>query len=72
MLALRGKDGPHGLDDVVLVRAGATSVVGVDQSAVAAGAAQRRADELGVACRYVVDVVEWQWNLGFALLARRR
>ena len=44
----------HGLDDVALVRAGAKSVVGVDYSEVAAGAAQRRADELGVACRYVV------------------
>jgi SAM-dependent methyltransferase len=44
----------HGLDDVALVRAGAKSVVGVDYSSVAAGAAQRRADELGVPCRYVV------------------
>jgi SAM-dependent methyltransferase len=44
----------HGLDDVALVRAGARSVVGVDYSSVAAGAAQRRARELGVACRYVV------------------
>jgi SAM-dependent methyltransferase len=44
----------HGLDDVDLVRAGARSVVGVDYSTVAAGAAQRRARELGVACRYVV------------------
>lgn len=44
----------HGLDDVDLVRAGARSVVGVDYSTVAAGAAQRRARELGVACHYVV------------------
>ena len=44
----------HGLDDVALVAAGARSVVGVDFSKVAATAAQRRADELGVACRYVV------------------
>ncbi|WP_158888988.1 class I SAM-dependent methyltransferase [Amycolatopsis anabasis] len=44
----------HGLDDVALVAAGARSVVGVDFSEVASIAAQRRADELGVACRYVV------------------
>jgi len=44
----------HGLDDVALVAAGARSVVGVDFSVVAATAAQRRADELGVACRYLV------------------
>jgi SAM-dependent methyltransferase len=44
----------NGTDDVALVNAGARSVVGVDYSEVAAGAAQRRADELGVACRYVV------------------
>jgi SAM-dependent methyltransferase len=47
----------HGLEDVALVSAGARSVVGVDYSAVAVGAAQRRADELGVACRYVVAAV---------------
>jgi len=47
----------HGLDDVALVKAGAKSVVGVDYSSVAAGAAQRRATELGVACRYVVAEV---------------
>lgn len=44
----------HGLDDIALVRAGARSVLGVDFSQVAATSAQRRADELGVACRYVV------------------
>jgi SAM-dependent methyltransferase len=44
----------NGLDDIALVGEGARSVVGVDFSAVAATAAQRRADELGVACRYVV------------------
>jgi SAM-dependent methyltransferase len=44
----------NGLDDIALVAEGARSVVGVDFSAVAATAAQRRADELGVACRYVV------------------
>jgi SAM-dependent methyltransferase len=47
----------HGLDDVALVRAGARSVIGIDYSQVAAGAAQRRADELGAACRYVVAAV---------------
>jgi SAM-dependent methyltransferase len=47
----------HGLDDAALVQAGARSVVGVDYSAVAAGAAQRRADELGLACRYIVSTV---------------
>ena len=44
----------HGLDDVALVQAGASSVVGVDYSEVAVRAAQRRATELGAACRYVV------------------
>ncbi|WP_285683676.1 class I SAM-dependent methyltransferase [Actinoplanes sp. NBRC 103695] len=43
-----------GLDDIALVRAGAASVVGVDFSTVAARTTQRRADELGVPCRYVV------------------
>ncbi|MFI7060382.1 class I SAM-dependent methyltransferase [Kribbella sp. NPDC050124] len=47
----------HGLDDVALVNAGARRVVGVDYSSVAAGAAQRRAVELGVRCRYVVAEV---------------
>ncbi|MGW1343270.1 class I SAM-dependent methyltransferase [Kribbella sp. NPDC002412] len=47
----------NGLDDVALVKAGAGRVVGVDYSAVAAGAAQRRAVELGVSCRYVVAEV---------------
>ncbi len=44
----------HGLDDLDLVRAGARTVVGVDFSSVAVGAAQRRADVLGLASRYVV------------------
>ncbi|MEY9930623.1 SAM-dependent methyltransferase [Catenulispora sp. GP43] len=44
----------HGLDDIALIDAGACSVVGVDFSQVAVTAAQQRADELGVACRYVV------------------
>jgi SAM-dependent methyltransferase len=44
----------NGTDDVALLRAGAKSVVGVDYSEVAVRAAQRRAIELGAACRYVV------------------
>lgn len=44
----------NGLDDVDLIAHGARTVVGVDFSEVAATAAQRRADELGVRCRYVV------------------
>jgi SAM-dependent methyltransferase len=44
----------HGLDDIALVDRGARSVVAVDFSRVAATAAQRRADDLGAPCRYVV------------------
>ena len=44
----------HGLDDIALVAAGARSVVGVDFSEAAVAGAQRRADELRVACRYLV------------------
>jgi SAM-dependent methyltransferase len=44
----------NGTDDVALVHAGARSVIGVDYSEVAVGAAQRRAIELGVRCRYVL------------------
>lgn len=47
----------HGLEDAALVQAGAKSVVGVDYSSTAAGAAQQPADELGLACRYVVGTV---------------
>ncbi|MGA2826479.1 MAG: class I SAM-dependent methyltransferase [Streptosporangiaceae bacterium] len=47
----------HGLDDVALVQAGAKSVLGIDYSQVAVRAAQRRADELGIACRYVAAAV---------------
>ena len=47
----------HGLDDVALVAAGARSVVGVDYSEVAVGAAQRRARELNVPCRYLIAAV---------------
>jgi SAM-dependent methyltransferase len=47
----------HGLDDAALVQAGAKSVIGIDYSTVAAWAAQRRANELGLACRYIVGMV---------------
>ena len=47
----------HGLEDAALVQAGAKSVIGVDYSSTAAGAAQQRADELGLACRYIVGTV---------------
>ncbi|GAA1675479.1 class I SAM-dependent methyltransferase [Kribbella yunnanensis] len=47
----------HGLDDTALVRAGARKVVGVDYSVVTAGAAQRRAAEVGVPCHYVAAEV---------------
>jgi SAM-dependent methyltransferase len=47
----------HGVDDHALVRAGARSVLGVDYSSVAVAAAQRRADELSVAVRYVEALV---------------
>jgi SAM-dependent methyltransferase len=47
----------NGTDDVALARAGAKSVVGIDYSQVAVGAARRRADELGLACRYVIAAV---------------
>lgn len=47
----------HGLEDVALVHAGARCVVGVDYSEVAVRAAQRRADDLAVACRYLVATV---------------
>ena len=42
----------HGLDDHALLRLGAASVHGLDYSPTAVEAAQRRADELGVPCRY--------------------
>jgi SAM-dependent methyltransferase len=47
----------HGLEDAALVQAGAKSVLGIDYSSTAAGAAQRRANELGLACRYIVGTV---------------
>jgi SAM-dependent methyltransferase len=47
----------HGLDDIALVAAGARSVIGVDFSEVAVTAAQRRAEQLAVPCRYVVAEV---------------
>ena len=42
-----------GFDDLALIRAGASSVVGVDFSTVAAATSERRAAALGVPCRYV-------------------
>ncbi|MFI5908094.1 class I SAM-dependent methyltransferase [Dactylosporangium sp. NPDC051541] len=65
LLAPLLEDGPvvvhlqsgHGLDDVAMIRGGARRVIGVDFSATAATAAQRRADELGVACSYVVGLL---------------
>ncbi|MFD7026356.1 class I SAM-dependent methyltransferase [Promicromonospora sukumoe] len=42
----------HGLDDAALVRLGARSVHGIDYSQAAVSSAQRRADELGLPCRY--------------------
>lgn len=47
----------HGVEDHALVRLGARSVLGLDYSETAVAAAQRRADELGVACRYTVTTV---------------
>lgn len=47
----------HGTDDVALMQAGARSVVGIDYSQVAVSAAQRRADQLNVACRSIVAVL---------------
>lgn len=44
----------HGLDDMALVRLGARSVHGVDYSEAAVASAQRRADELGMPCRYTL------------------
>ncbi|WP_020018253.1 class I SAM-dependent methyltransferase [Promicromonospora sukumoe] len=42
----------HGLDDVALARLGARSVHGIDYSEAAVSSARRRADELGLPCRY--------------------
>src|SRR5689334_8730052 len=47
----------HGIDDTALIRAGARRVLGVDYSVVAAGAAQRRATEIGVPIQYVAAEV---------------
>ena len=44
----------HGLDDHALVRLEARAVRGLDYSSTAVGAAQRRAEELAVPCRYEV------------------
>jgi SAM-dependent methyltransferase len=42
----------NGLDDIALVRLGARAVHGLDYSEAAVASAQRRADELGMPCRY--------------------
>jgi len=42
----------HGIDDHALIALGAADVVGLDYSPTAVSAAQRRADDLGVPCRY--------------------
>lgn len=47
----------HGLDDLALVRLGARSVHGLDYSEAAVSSAQRRADELGMPCRYTRTVM---------------
>ncbi|MFG1606488.1 class I SAM-dependent methyltransferase [Actinoplanes sp. NPDC049265] len=46
-----------GLDDIALVRAGASSVVSVDFSTKAAETSHRRAAALGVPCRYVAGAL---------------
>jgi SAM-dependent methyltransferase len=43
----------HGLDDIALARLGARSVLGLDYSEPAVASAQRRADALGLPCRYI-------------------
>jgi hypothetical protein len=58
----------HGLDDIAPVAAGAHSVTGVDFSEVAATAAQRRAEEPAVACRYVVAEVPGVPSAGLDVL----
>ncbi|MFD7022046.1 class I SAM-dependent methyltransferase [Promicromonospora sukumoe] len=47
----------HGLDDIALARLGARLVHGLDYSEAAVASAQRRADELGVLCRYTCAVM---------------
>ncbi|MEV6350111.1 class I SAM-dependent methyltransferase [Actinoplanes sp. NPDC051851] len=47
----------NGKDDIALVQAGAREVIGVDYSESAARTAQQRADDLGVACRYLIATV---------------
>jgi SAM-dependent methyltransferase len=47
----------HGLDDIALARLGARSVHGLDYSEAAVSSAQRRADELGMPCRYTRAVM---------------
>src|SRR3954447_25877713 len=43
----------NGLDDIDMIAEGGGRVIGVAVTATATGAAQRRADELGVPCRYI-------------------
>jgi hypothetical protein len=45
----------HGLEGTALAAVGAKSVVGIDYNAVA-GAVQRGANELGLACRYFIGM----------------
>lgn len=47
----------HGMEDHALVKLGARSVLGLDYSETAVAAAQRRADELDVPCRYQVTTL---------------
>ncbi|WP_125778300.1 class I SAM-dependent methyltransferase [Antribacter gilvus] len=47
----------HGLDDLALARLGARSVLGLDYSDAALTSAQRRADALGLPCRYTQAVM---------------
>ncbi|GAB3167690.1 class I SAM-dependent methyltransferase [Myceligenerans halotolerans] len=47
----------HGLEDIALARMGARSVRGLDYSPAAVNSAQRRADELGMPCRYTQTVL---------------
>ncbi|MGF0114946.1 class I SAM-dependent methyltransferase [Promicromonospora sp. Marseille-Q5078] len=47
----------HGLDDIALARLGARSVHGLDYSEPSLASAQRRADDLGLPCRYTRAVL---------------
>ncbi|HLS64517.1 class I SAM-dependent methyltransferase [Ruania albidiflava] len=43
----------HGVDDAALARLGAAEVIGLDYSPAAVTSARRRAEELGLPCRYL-------------------